>query len=110
MNAKDIISNKLTAMGEPFDNVTVVSETEIDKGNDRVWLVVCDIHYMEDDSKMRVPFMVYDEEGVFMPGDWQGALPESEKDAEEYDDWVTMPNGHPSVMMNGLPRLFAGEF
>lgn len=91
-------------MGEDFGKVTVVDDTEVEKAH----FVTCDIHYPEDNT-MRIPFIVYDEEGVFMPHDWQGALPEA---ADGIGDikWVTMPNKHPAVMMNGLPRLLAGDF
>lgn len=90
-------------MGEKFDKVTVVNDTEVGEAH----FVTCDIHYPED--TMRIPFVVYDEEGVFMPRDWQGVLPKSSYGIGDIE-WVTMPIKRRAVIMNGLPKLFAGDF
>lgn len=90
-------------------NVDIVNVTDLDAAQ----FVVADIHYThKDESKetMRVPFVIYNEAEIFMPQDWQyGALPET-ADGIENISWVTYPNAHDSVMFDGLPRLFAGDF
>ena len=106
MNYKEII----TKLAKTFDfdktiNVTVINDTDLGEAH----FVVADIEYVGD-SELRIPFVIYNEDEIFMPQDWQcGALPETADGIEDIS-WVTYPNGHDAIIMNGLPRLFAGDF
>lgn len=104
----DKIKAGLDAMDEPYKEVTIAKEERAGEA----YFVVCDITY--PDQTMTVPFVVYEgegPEGVFMPKDWTGALPGSADEIESPDwEWVTMPGARQAVMMDGLPRLLAGDF
>lgn len=100
----------ITNVAKTFDpqqtiNVTIVTSTDLDKAH----FVVADIEYVGD-SELRIPFVIYNENEIFMPQDWQcGALPET---ADGIDDinWVTYPNGQDAIIMDGLPRILTGNF
>lgn len=100
----------ITKVAKTFDpedviNVTIVNDTDLGEAH----FVVADIEYVGE-GVLRIPFVIYDDESVFMPRDWQsGELPES-SDGIESTEWVTYPNGHDAIIMNGLPRLFVGDF
>lgn len=100
----------ITKVAKTFDpedaiNVTIVNDTDLGEAH----FVVAAIEYVGE-GVLRIPFVIYDDESVFMPRDWQsGELPES-SDGIEGTEWVTYPNGHDAIIMNGLPRLFVGDF
>jgi hypothetical protein len=105
MDYKEII----VRVAKTFDTgkniiVTIVNDTDLGEAH----FVVANIEYVGD-SELRVPFVIYDDESIFMPRDWQsGELPQKAEDIEG-TDWITYPNGHDAVILNGLPRIFAGE-
>lgn len=105
MDYKEIITNVAKSI-DPKSEIAVTIVSDTDKGE--AHFVVADINY-DNEQTIRVPFVIYSENDVFMPFDWQGALPETAEDIESIE-WVTYPNGHHAVMLNGLPRLFAGDF
>lgn len=106
MDYKDIIYKVAKSFDPDLDiEVAIVNDTDMGEAH----FVVADIKY-KDDQTMRVPFVIYDESSIFMPQDWQsGELPYS-ADKIEDTKWVTYPNVHDAVILNGLPRLFAGDF
>lgn len=100
----------ITKVAKTFDpqqtiNVTIVNDTDLGEAH----FVVADIEYVGD-SELRIPFVIYNENEIFMPQDWQyGALPETADDIEDIN-WVTYPNAHDAIIMDGLPRILTGNF
>lgn len=103
MKAKDI-KNLLEEMGERVLEVQVVSSTQIQEAT----FVVANLKFNEGEGPVEftIPFIVYPDGGVFMPSDWQGWLPET-ADGIDQIEWVSMPDKGRTVMINGLPRVFA---
>ena len=104
MDYQSIIAN----VAKTFDpdetiSVTIVSDTDMGEAH----FVVAQINYVDD--VMCIPFVIYSDSEIFMPRDWQGELPKTADDIEDAE-WVTFPNGREAVMLNGLPRLVAGDF
>lgn len=99
----------ITKVVKTFDpdktiNVTIINDTDLGEAH----FVVADIEYVGD-SKLRVPFVIYNENEIFMPQDWQyGALPETADGIEDIS-WVTYPDAHDAIIMDGLPRLLVGD-
>lgn len=106
MNYKNII----TKVAKTFDsdktiNVTIINDTDMGEAH----FVVANIEYVGD-SELRIPFVIFSESEIFMPQDWQsGDLPETANDIED-TEWVTYPNAHDAIIMNGLPRTLTGIF
>jgi hypothetical protein len=105
MNYKEIVTNVAKGI-DPNSEISV--EVVSDTSKEEAHFVVADINY-DGEQTMRVPFVIYGDSEVFMPYDWQGALPVNAEDIENVD-WVTYPNRHHAIMRGGLPRLFAGDF
>lgn len=103
MNYRNII----TKVAKTFDpeqtiHVTIVNNKDLGEAH----FVVADIEYV--DSELRIPFVIYNENEIFMPRDWQSRdLPETANDIEN-TEWVTYPNGYDAIIMNGLPRTLTG--
>lgn len=100
----------ITKVAKTFDqqqtiNVTIINDTDLGDAH----FVVANIEYVGD-SELCVPFIIYNDESIFMPRDWQsGELPGT-ADGIENTEWVTYPNGHDAIIMDGLPRILAGNF
>lgn len=106
MNYRNII-NKVAKTFDLNKNiiVTIVNDTDLGDAH----FVVADIEYVGD-SELRVPFVIYSESEIFMPRDWQsGELPQT-ADGIENTEWVTYPNGHDAIILDGLPRTLTGNF
>lgn len=106
MNYKNIIT-KVAKTFDPDENiiVTIVNDTDLGEAH----FVVADIEYVGN-SELRIPFVIFNETEIFMPRDWQsGELPETADDIEN-SEWVTYPNAHDAIIIDGLPRLLAGDF
>lgn len=100
----------ITKVAKTFDpqqtiNVTIVNDTDLGEAH----FVVADIGYVGD-SELRVPFVIYNEDEIFMPRDWQSGELSEKADGIENTEWVTYPNGHDAIIIDGLPRLLAGDF
>lgn len=97
---EQMVGQALAEMGEQYKSIELLSEERI---NDEAVFAKFRITY--DDEVYEIPFIVYSN-GVFMPSDWQGWLPQS---ASEIDliKWAACPERNASVfMINGLPRIF----
>lgn len=105
MDYQSIITKVAKALDpEETISVSIVNDTDLSEAH----FVIADIDY-SGKTTMRVPFIIYNDESVFMPLDWQSELPKTADNIED-TEWVTFPNGRRAVMLNGLPRLFAGDF
>lgn len=108
MDCKEIIYNVCKGLDPDYKiEISIASDTDLDEAH----FVVADIHYSKDgdETTMHIPFVVYSETEVFMPYDWQAELPEKAEDIGN-TSWVSYPSHHQAIIMNGLPRLFAGDF
>ena len=108
MDCKEIIYNVCKGLDPDYKiEVSIVSDTDLGEAH----FVVADIRYSKDggDTIMRIPFVIYSETEIFMPRDWQGELPKAADDIED-TEWVTYPSGRDAIILNGLPRLFTGDF
>lgn len=100
----------ITDVARTFDpeetiNVTIINDTDLGEAH----FVVADIEYAGD-SELRIPFIIYNEDEIFMPKDWQcGDLPET-ADGIEGINWVTYPNAQDAIIMDELPRILTGNF
>ena len=100
----------ITDVAKTFDpdktiNVAIVNDHDLGEAH----FVVADIEYVGD-RELRIPFVIYDDESIFMPRDWQSReLPET-ADGIEDTEWVTYPNGHDAIILDGLPRTLSGNF
>ena len=100
----------ITKIASSFDkdkaiNVEIVNDNDLGEAH----FVVADITYC-DGTTMRIPFVIYSEQEIFMPYDWQsGELPKTADDIEN-TEWVTYPNAHDAIVFDGLPRTLTGNF
>lgn len=104
MNYKEIIT-KVAKTIDPQETINVTIVNDKDMGD--AHLVVADIEY--SDSEMDIPFVIYDEESIFMPFDWACGVPETADDIQNIK-WVTFPNKNEAIFMDGLPRTLTGIF
>ena len=76
MDYQSIITNVAKSIDPESEiEVVIVSDTDLGEAH----FVVADINY-DGEQAMSVPFIIYSESEVFMPFDWQGALPDKAED------------------------------
>lgn len=104
METRNFIENALREMGEEFTELTINSESKIQEAMFVMTTIKYDAEWGPDGYN--VPFIVYEDGGVFMPRDWQGWMPEIPEEIEEIE-WVSCPDKELAILFNGLPRIFA---
>ena len=78
--------------------VEVLTLTEVENG------VFVTFEFGEYDEQTAA--VIYDDNTIFTPRDWQaGEQPESVDDIENVD-WIEFSSKQDAVVVNGLPRLF----